>query len=283
MISKDWLRNLKLIVFDVDGTLVNNIGEVGEETLSLIEELASFGIKFSLASGRQHSSLESFAKTLKLETPIISLDGALIKSPKNGNVVYQSFISERYVKKAINYADRFLLKIALCHDKAVYYSEQDAVIPQLLEKFEANYKEVSSLQNYIDQTLEIVITGDYKESIKFVNNKLDFPHTFGLNTNYYKSHTHPGIYYLEIRKQGTNKKKSLVRLCRKLGIKEKETAILGDWYNDIKLFESKALKIALANAVPELIRRADFVTKRDNNEDGAAEFLKMVLDAKKRK
>jgi hypothetical protein len=283
MINKDWLRKLKLIVFDVDGTLINNMGEIGDETLELVSALKNHDINFSLASGRQHSSLRRFSDKLELQIPIISLDGALIKSPVNGSVFYESFIPKRYVKKAVEFADKFLLKAALCHDEAIYYSEHDDVIPQLLEKFEANYQKVKSLNNYVDQTLEMVITGDYRDSIKYVSTKLDFPYTFGLSTNYYKSHSHPGIYYLEVRKQGTNKKKGLTRLCKKLGISEKETAILGDWYNDIQLFESKAMKIALANAVPEIVRRADFVTKRDNNEDGTAEFLRMVLDAKERK
>ena len=71
------------------------------------------------------------------------------------------------------------------------------------------------------------------------------------------------------------------RLTKYLNISLKETAVLGDWYNDVSLFDTSALKIALANAVYEIKQLADFVTERTNNEDGAAEFLEMVFKNKK--
>ena len=80
---------------------------------------------------------------------------------------------------------------------------------------------------------------------------------------------------------GSSKGEGLKKLLKYLKLKEKETAVLGDWYNDKSLFETDALKIAVANAVPELKYMADFVTKRTNNEDGVAEFLKMLYKAKK--
>lgn len=42
------------------------------------------------------------------------------------------------------------------------------------------------------------------------------------------------------------------RLLKYLNIKEEHTAVLGDWYNDLSLFESKGIKVALNNAIPEI-------------------------------
>jgi hydroxymethylpyrimidine pyrophosphatase-like HAD family hydrolase len=55
-----------------------------------------------------------------------------------------------------------------------------------------------------------------------------------------------------------------------------------DRYNDRSLFRTKALKIAVANAVDEIKQMADHVTKKTNNEDATAEFLEMVLEAKRK-
>jgi 3-deoxy-D-manno-octulosonate 8-phosphate phosphatase KdsC-like HAD superfamily phosphatase len=46
------------------------------------------------------------------------------------------------------------------------------------------------------------------------------------------------------------------------------------------LFRTKALKIAVANAVDEIKWMSDYITKRDNNEDATAEFLEMIIKAK---
>ncbi|MEE9429929.1 MAG: HAD hydrolase family protein, partial [Melioribacteraceae bacterium] len=78
-----------------------------------------------------------------------------------------------------------------------------------------------------------------------------------------------------------SKGSGLVQLTKHLKIKIKDTAVLGDWYNDRSMFETKALKIAVANAVEKIKNMADYVTERTNNEDGTAEFLSMLLKAKK--
>lgn len=280
MINKQILNKLKVIVCDLDGTLLSTDGMIGKETIRLVKILKEKGMQFSFASGRLHSALIYYAETLNIKTPLISLDGSLIKSFPNGNVIFESFVPERYVTKAINLADKYLLKIALCQSEAIYYTESNSVIPNMMDKFGAKYEEVSSYDNYTANTLEIVFASDYKESIKYVKKKLTFPYAFGLNTSYFKSHSHSGIYYLEVRKTGINKGTGLKRLLKYLNLKEKETAVIGDWYNDRALFETGALKIAMANAVPEIKSRADFITNKTNNEDGVAEFLEMVLKSK---
>ncbi|MDZ7766670.1 MAG: HAD family hydrolase [Melioribacteraceae bacterium] len=281
MIDKNRLSKLKMIVFDVDGTLVNERDEIGEETIKLVKRLKEFGVRFSFASGRQHSALMHHAETLGLDSPLISLDGTLIKSHPEGIKIYESPVPEKYVRKAIQLADQYLLKLALCHDEALYYDEQNSGVQSLLEKYGARYQEVSSYSNYLSKTLEIVITGDYKDSIKYVNKKLNFPYSLGLRTSFYKSQTHGGIYYLEIRRKGVSKGIGLKKLCKYQKIKIKETAVLGDWFNDRSLFETKALKIAMGNAVPEIKKMADYILTKTFHDDGTAEFLELVLKAKK--
>lgn len=282
MLNREILKKLKLIVFDLDGTLLSDFNEIGEKSKELIKELKKLGVKFTIASGRLHSAIVQHAETLNLQTPLITLDGSLIRSHPEGVIIYESFVPVKYVRRAIELADKYLLNIALCHDEAIYYTEHNSVIPQLMDKFGAKYVEVESYTGHLERTLEIVITGDYKDSLKLVKEKFSFPYAFKLSTSYYKSHSNDGVYYLEIRKGGTSKGKGLQRLAKALKINIKQTAVTGDWYNDRSLFETNALKIAVANAVPEIRRMADFVTERSNNEDGVAEFLEKVYESKTR-
>ncbi len=281
MISKDILKKIKLIVFDLDGTLLNEYGEVGQASFKLIKELRKLGVRFSFATGRLHSAIIKYAEQLDIITPLISLDGTLIKNYPDGEVLFESFINEKHVRKALMYADKYLLKIALCHADAIYYTEDNSVVPDLTDKFGARFEQVNRYENYFSNTLEIVMMSDYKDNLKFVNERLNFPYTFGLTTNYYKSHSNEGIYYLEVRKKGSTKATGLLRLIKYLKINIKETVVIGDWYNDKSMFETKAIKIALDNAVAELKYSADLVTTKGNNEDGVAEFLEMVLKAKR--
>lgn len=277
------LENIKLIVFDLDGTLLNTTGEITDKTKQVINDLEKIGVQFSFASGRLHCALTGYAKELAIELPLISLDGSMIKDPSAGKTIYESFIKEKHIKRAIKLADRYLVNLALCHADAIYYTETNSVVPQILDKFGAPYEEIPSYNTFTERTLELIFASDNKESIKLIKDKIGFPYTMGLNSTYYKSQKYGGIYYLELRRRGSSKGKAFERLIRNLNIPIEQTAVIGDWYNDISLFQTKALKIALDNAVSELKRMADIVIDKDNDNNGVAEFLEMVLKAKTKK
>lgn len=283
MLDFNRLKNINLIVFDIDGTLINDKGEIGVKTKQLVKELKKSGVMFSFASGRLHSALMPIAEELNIRIPLISLDGTVIKSNTSKEFVYRSFLKQKHVVKAIELSEKFLINVALCHAEAIYYTEANSVIPQLMDKYGAVYKEVKSYDDYTKQTLEIVFAGDNKRAVEYLRDKFSFPFTFGCSISFFKSHTYDEIYYLEVRRSGSSKGKALLRLVRNLKTKIENTAVIGDWYNDISLFETGALKVALKNSVAELKHKADIVLKKTNNEDGVSEFLETLLKAKSKK
>ncbi|MBA4251641.1 MAG: hypothetical protein C0425_09220 [Chlorobiaceae bacterium] len=278
--DKERLKKIKLIVADLDGTLVDEKGELGAESKKVISQLKKNGIEFTIATGRLQSAVLGICKDLDITIPIITLDGSLIKNPITNEILYESFVPEKYVQKALKLSDKFLLNIALCTEDAIYYTENNSLVTSLLRKFGANYQEVQSYNGYTDRVLEIVMMSDYKENLRFVKDKFSFPYSFGLSKSYYRSNQHSEIAFLEIRKRGANKSKGMDRILKKLNRTEKEVAVIGDWYNDLSLFETKAFKVAIANAVPEIKQLSDLVLKKTNNEEGAIEFFEMLLKAR---
>ncbi|MDZ7625458.1 MAG: Cof-type HAD-IIB family hydrolase [Ignavibacteriaceae bacterium] len=275
------LKEIKHIVTDIDGTLLDDNGELGFESKKLIKELMGVGVIISLATGRLDSAVTDIAKELSLNGYIISLDGAMIKNFVDDKILYESFLKTGKVKKAISISENLLINIVLCHTSTIYYTEHNSVIPSLLSKYGAYYTRVDSYKDYISGTLEIVCSSDIKNSIKQMEEKFNFPYSIGCNTSYFRSKKNENIYYLEIRKAGSSKGKALMRLLKHLSIKQLQTAVIGDWYNDITMFQTKAFKVAVANAIPELINTADFVTTKSNRDDGTAEFFEMVLKSKR--
>lgn len=275
------LKNLKLIVFDLDGTLLNDKGEIGESSKQLIKELKNLGMKFSLASGRLHSAMLDYAKELDIQMPLISLDGAFIKSCFSDEIIWQSYIPTKTVKKAIKLANKHFVRYILCGSEAIYYTESNAMIPQLVHKFGSKFTEVESYNDYTSKTLEMVFLADMKENINYIRKHLSFPYSINLNVNYYRSESRNGLYFVEVRKAGNNKAEAVKKLLKYYKIKINEVAVLGDWYNDRTLFETNAFKVALDNAVPEIKYKADLIIDKSNEEDGTADFLEEVLKAKK--
>jgi hydroxymethylpyrimidine pyrophosphatase-like HAD family hydrolase len=169
----------------------------------------------------------------------------------------------------------------LCHASSVYFTDYNSLIPSLLSKYGALYTQVDSYEDYIDGTLELVCASDMKNSIKQMEEKFNFPYSVGCSTSYFRSKKNENIFYLEIRKAGSSKGKAMKRLLKHLSIKQNQAAVIGDWYNDITMFQSKALKVAVSNAIPELLNAANIITKKSNNEEGVAEFFESVLKSKR--
>ena len=279
--EKSILKTINHIITDIDGTLLNDSGELGETSKKLLMQLMQLDVTISFATGRLHSAVTKLAEEVKLNGFIISLDGALIKSFIDDKTIYESFIGKSKVKKAISLADENLVNIVLCHSAAIYYTEDNSSIPALLNKYGASYTKVESYNDYVSGTLEIVCSSDMKSSIKKIEERFSFPYSLGCNTSYFRSKKNENIFYLEIRKAGSSKGKAVNRIMNYLSSNTAQTAVIGDWYNDITMFELKVYKVAVANAIPELRNKADFVTSRSNKEEGIAEFLELVLKSKR--
>jgi HAD superfamily hydrolase (TIGR01484 family) len=98
MIQK--LKDIRLIVIDIDGTLVDSEGLVGEKTLFMAKELKKQNIRCTLASARSFYYSAHIADELDIDIPFITLDGALIKS-RSGETVYKGIIKDSLVRKSI--------------------------------------------------------------------------------------------------------------------------------------------------------------------------------------
>lgn len=280
MINKEKLKALQLIIFDLDGTLLSREGTIGKETKLLIKKLERMGVIFSFATGRLHSAITKFAEILDIKTPLISLDGCLIKNHPEGKIIFESFVPTKYVSQVLGYANKFSAYVALCQDDAILYTQSNAFIPEIMDKLGAKYQAVESYNKYLHNTLEVVIAASSFSAINYIREAVSFPFFSRVNTSSYQSQSHPGIYYLEIRKKGSSKGSGMDRLTKYLETPKKNTAVVCDWYNDLSLLQKSVTKVAMQNAVDEVKKLSNFITTKTNDEDGTAEFLELVVNAK---
>ena len=95
---------------------------LADETKRLIKKLGRIGVVFSFATGRLHSAITKYAEILDIKTPLISLDGCLIKNHPEGKIIFESFVPTKYVSQVIGYSEKYTVYVALCHDDAIYYT-----------------------------------------------------------------------------------------------------------------------------------------------------------------
>ncbi len=278
---KKKFRKIKLIVSDIDGTLVDNNSNISLLTVDIVRKLKEKNINFSLASQRVHSSIVPIAQKLDITIPYISLNGTLIQDSRGDVILNKSVIDKKYVEKAVRLAEQFYVKIALCYNDQIVYTEDNSVIRDFMTRLGTTYTLVDSYDNYMDNVLEIIMSGNDRKIIKHIQSKMRPPFGLFLKVKYYRSQTFQGVYNVEILRKGVNKKTGLSLLTKYLKVNKDEVMVFGDWYNDRDLFQFGGLNIALENAVDELKDMADYITDKSNEEDGVGDFLQMFNESLK--
>lgn len=269
---------IKLIVSDIDGTIVSNKNEVGDLTKQLVKKLKNKNILLSFASQRVHSSIVPIAEELDVSIPFISLNGSLIQDRENKIILNRSVIDRKYVEKALRLAEKYYLKIALCYNDRIVYTEDNSVVKDFMTRFGTTYSLVDSYEEYLDNVLEIIMTGNDRNNMREVQRKMRLPFGMYLKVKYFRSQSFQGVYNIEITRKGISKNTGLKILSKHLKLKKEEVMVFGDWYNDKDLFEFGGTNIALDNAVDELKDMADYITDKSNEDDGIGHFLQKFYD-----
>lgn len=270
------LNDIKLIVIDIDGTLVDSDGRVGEKTLHLAKELKKKNILCTLSSARSYHFSRHIADELDIDIPFVTLDGSLIKD-RAGNPVYKAIIKDKIIKKAIALSEDNYGKITMCDEDNLFVTPRNAVVKEYT-KLSAPVKEVTDFTG-VNDILELLIFCEDKASLRNIKSGFGYIDKMNISLAVTKSPRND-YYLLTIKKKGSDKLESVKRLVKHLGMKRQNVAVIGDWHNDMPLFEYGAYNIAVQNAIPELKRKADYVTNSTNNEDAVGEVLEMVYNFK---
>ena len=273
------LKNIKLVVTDVDGTLVTSEYKLSPGLTELNKKLKEKGIGFSIASQRVHSSIVPIARELDLTIPLISLNGSLIQDMAGNNILFKGVLNSNFVDKVIKISEDNFIKLALSYNDKIIFTEDNSVFKDFFPVPDAEYLCINSYKGYNDGVLRIYLSGDNKEKILKLKRKIKPFYKFNITANFFRSQTHKGLYKLEVYPSSVSKKKALGTLAKYLKLKRDEIVVIGDWYNDVELFEFGALNVTLKNGIMDLKRKADFVSPYSNEENGVEDFLKILYNS----
>ncbi len=107
MLSKTNLKNIKLVVFDLDGTLLDNNGRIGNASVELIKKLKQLGVRFSIATQRVPSSVWDYSEALGLKLPLVLLNGTLIQSYPDKLLYFNRFFLKKLCANPLSMRTNF--------------------------------------------------------------------------------------------------------------------------------------------------------------------------------
>ena len=259
----------KLVVLDLDGTLLNEQSMISKYNKKILFDLAAQDVKIILASGRPYQSMLKFAEELELNSPLIANNGALIKRPR-GEIVAQQGIETSLAEEIIDYANKFDLHISfyfpnqICveeiNDKADVHIEEEKVMPQA----------VGDLKETLEQPPINILFNLERERMQQTVMKLE--EKFGEQVSIAQTTSN----YIDVTGQNVNKGTGLEILLKKYNISTAEVVAFGNNYNDLALLKMAGLGVVTANAPQDIKEESDMETL-SNEEHGVGKALEELF------
>lgn len=257
----------KLLAIDLDDTLLNDNLEITPATREALRQAADRGVTVTIATGRMYASAVNIARSLELNVPIITYQGALVKNSRDGKVLYERTVPGRIAEKVYEYCREHGLHLQVYVDDRMYVREENDKIRKYAQVSGVPYTvepDFAALMRRPQTKLLIIDEPDRLDRIA-----AEFSGGDGESVHITKSKPD----YLEFTHPEATKGHALRFLAQHLGYAMEQTIAIGDSWNDHDMVEAAGLGVAMGNAVEALKKVADYVTLT-NNEEG----VKHVID-----
>lgn len=281
---------IKLLVSDMDGTLLDKTNNVTAKTVEAVKKLQEKGIKFVIITARDQVEMKKFAKETGIYGDVLCGNGACILY-EDQSVEYRHIIELKQIEEILAVFEKYDLE-------PTFYSDQGPITLLTPEEYFVHLREVmvpaiqmlvpdctytdKDLKNIVDQT--ICTTKDklseYKifkiltksmDLVKLQKAKEEAKEIEGMSV------VSTSESYIEATQIKAQKGIALKEYAKEHGIELEETIAIGDNENDTSMLEIPEVQsIAMGNAVENIKKICKYETK-PNDEDGVAYVIDHLL------
>ena len=270
----------KLLVLDVDGTLLNDEREISKRTLAALLKVQQMGVRIVLASGRPTYGLMPLAKTLELGNYggfVLSYNGCQIIKAQNGEILFERRINPEMLP--------YLEKKARKNGFAIFTYHDDTLITDSPDN---EYIKNEALLN----NLKIIREDEFSTAIDFAPCKCMLVSDKEKALIGMEQHCEKRLagtldafrsepYFLEVVPCGVNKANTLGALLEHLGVTREEVIAVGDGVCDVTMLQLAGMGVAMGHSQDSVKVCADYVTA-SNEEDGVALAVEKLILAEVR-
>ena len=268
----------RMVVTDLDGTLLNNKKQVSEGNAQAIKKLKDHDVEFVMATGRSDVMTRAYTKKLKNTDIVIGCDGAAIRNIRTGQTLYENHLSSETCHKAFEVCQKYGLQYYvfakdelvsddpqnerfLIHQEFNKTVEEDEQIPM---------KVVNDLNEYVNDHIVYKIVASHNDT-KYLD---EIAEVVKKETD--ADAIRSGKRVLAVKARGVSKADAIKKLAQILDISIEDIVAFGDEVNDIEMLKLAGLGIAMENADDTVKQAADKIAG-NNDQDGVGKELEKIF------
>lgn len=268
-------KNVKYLLFDLDGSLVNDKRAMDKKNFQLPTLLKQLNLEYSIITGRPEYMMLKEINILKPTLPVVSVNGAIIIDINNKILYERSFnqdVANQLLADLLNYnLDFYLYTPTQIYVNPLHFEHVDkwrSVISQIQPEFQWKISDFKIFQKNRNEPILkfLVCTNNYEIVENLVKSKYSNDLAIARST--------PNT--IDVNSIDVNKGLGLLKLSETLGADLNQFMVFGDGGNDIPMFKLAKYSVAMKNAADFVKEAALMVTDLDNNHGGIYEFIKKI-------
>ena len=264
------LEKVKLIAIDVDGTTLDDWGNLPDGLFPTMQAIMDKGIKMAVASGRPIFNLRELFQPMTNDLIIISDNGG--KAEFHGEPVYSESLSKKELETFWQYFEEHNHIGVLIGENEAYLSKNNSNAKEDIEYFMSAVTLIDNLDEIDSPITKISIYFPDKTSLQAYNDfyKKDFEKNYSVTIG--------GIDWVDVMPMSVSKGRAILHLQDEFNIDKSETLVVADNYNDLSMMAEADFSFAVASANDDIRAAAKYIGP-SNNDGAVVKIMQAVLKA----
>ena len=271
--------SIKLIAFDLDGTLLDDHKQISDKTLEVLQKAADRGVILVPATGRIRGAVPEFIRNLPYTRYLITINGGVVWDTGKDYIVYQKVFNREQSLEVWDYLQQFDAMSDIYANGTGWMQPKNQEMIDTYVLIPEMRKLIRSTRNITPDVREYILHCEgvekfnmyFKEGEKQARAKRMISEHFP-----FLKATTSVLNNIELNHFEADKGHGLRALCDYLGIAPEETMAFGDGDNDTSMILLAGTGVAMGNGEESLKKVADRIALT-NEEDGVARMIEEVL------
>jgi Cof subfamily protein (haloacid dehalogenase superfamily) len=264
------MTRIALVVSDVDGTLLTKDKTLTEGTRRAVRRLEESGVGFTITSSRPTIGMRFLIEPLQITLPVGAFNGSSIVDAQL-NPIEQHLIPASAVQRSIDVLDEFGVDVWLfTNEQWLVRSGDGDYVPFEQRTIKTDPTIVPDFKPYLSSACKLV--GAWADAALLQRCEAAMRKALGTQATAVRSQS----YYLDVTPPGCDKGTFVQAMAKRLGISTDAVATIGDMHNDLAMFRTSGISIAMGNATDDVKKQATHVTA-SNAEEGFAGAIDVIL------